>query len=71
MPNRWEFVWLAVLEFARFYLSNIPGILGFHYGIMQWVWRGVNLKCIDAYVVLEWENDMKFCVFATKHKANT
>ena len=25
---------------------------------------GVNLECIDAYAVLEWEND-------TKHKANT
>jgi hypothetical protein len=46
-------------------------ILGFHYGIMQWIWRGVNLKCIDAYAVLEWENDTKFHVFATKHKANT
>ena len=41
------------------------------YGIMQWIWRGVNLKCIDAYAVLEWENDTKFHVFATKHKANT
>jgi hypothetical protein len=34
-------------------------------------WRGVNLKCIDAYAVLEWANDMKLHVFATKHKANT
>ena len=32
---------------------------------------GVNLKCIDVYAVLEWENDTKFHVFATKHKANT
>jgi hypothetical protein len=34
---------------------------------------GVNLKCIDAYAVLEWENDTKFHVLsiATKHKANT
>jgi hypothetical protein len=32
---------------------------------------GVNLKCIDAYAVLEWENDTKFHVFVTKHKANT
>jgi hypothetical protein len=46
-------------------------ILGFHQGIMQWIWRGVNLKCIDTYAVLEWENDPKFHVFATKHKANT
>jgi hypothetical protein len=42
---------------------------------MQWIWQGVNLKCIDAgidaYAVLEWENDTKFHVFATKHKANT
>jgi hypothetical protein len=43
----------------------------FHYGIIQWIWRGVNLKCIDAYAVLECENDTKFHVFATKHKANT
>jgi hypothetical protein len=35
------------------------------------VWQGINLKCIDAYAVLEWENDMKFHVFATEHKANT
>ena len=34
-------------------------------------WRGVNLKCIDAYAVLEWANDMKLHVFTTKHKANT
>jgi hypothetical protein len=46
-------------------------ILGFHYGILQWIWRGVNLKCIDAYAVLEWANDTKLHVFATKHKANT
>ena len=38
---------------------------------MQWIWVGVNMSCIDAYAVLEWENDMKFHVFATKHKANT
>jgi hypothetical protein len=47
-------------------------ILMFYYGILQWIWRGgVNLKCIDAYGVLEWANDTKFHVFATKHKANT
>ena len=28
-------------------------ILGFHYTIMQWIWVGVNLGCIDAYAVLE------------------
>jgi hypothetical protein len=32
---------------------------------------GVNLECIDAYAVLEWANDTKLHVFATKHKANT
>jgi hypothetical protein len=31
----------------------------------------VNLKCIDAYAVLEWANDTKLHVFSTKHKANT
>jgi hypothetical protein len=34
-----------------------------------------DLKCIDVYAVLhavlEWENDTKLHVFATKHKANT
>jgi hypothetical protein len=40
-------------------------ILGFHYSILQWIWRGVNLKCIDAYAVLEWANDTKLHVFAT------
>jgi hypothetical protein len=53
------------------HVSWIYCIFGFHYGVMQWIWRGVNLKCIDAYAVLEWENDTKFHVFATKHKANT
>jgi hypothetical protein len=52
-------------------MSALVSILGFHYGIMQWIWRGVNLKCIDAYAVLEWENYTKFHLFATKHKANT
>jgi hypothetical protein len=46
-------------------------ILGIYYGIMQWIWHGVNLKCTDAYAILEWENDTKFHVFATKHKVNT
>jgi hypothetical protein len=60
-------------------IMHFAPILGFHYDIMQWIWRGstqprflgVNLKCIDAYAVLEWENDTKFHVLATKHKANT
>ena len=51
--------------------KSLELILGFHYGIMQWIWRGVNLKCIDAYAVLECENDTKCHVFATKHKVNT
>ena len=38
---------------------------------MQWIWVGVSLGCIDAYAVLEWANDMKLHIFATKHKANT
>jgi hypothetical protein len=46
-------------------------ILGFHCGILQSIWLGVNLECIDAYAVLEWANDTKLHVFATKHKANT
>jgi hypothetical protein len=33
--------------------------------------ENLNLKCIDAYAVVEWENDTKFHVFATEHKANT
>jgi hypothetical protein len=47
------------------------GILGFHYSIMQWIWQGLNQKCIDASAVLEWANDTKLHIFATKHKANT
>ena len=46
-------------------------ILGFHNTIIQWIWLGVNLGCIDFYAVLEWANDMKLHLFATKHKANT
>ena len=38
---------------------------------MQGIWVRVNLGCIDAYAVLEWANDMKLHVFATKHEANT
>ena len=45
-------------------------ILGFHYTIMHWIWVGMNLGCIESYAVLEWANDMKLLVFATKHKAN-
>jgi hypothetical protein len=51
--------------------DNAVLILGFHCGILQSIWRGVNLECIDAYAVLEWANDTKLHVFATKHKANT
>ena len=50
-------------------LVNKLSILGFHYTIMRWIWVGVNLGCIDDYPVLEWTNDMKLHVFATK--ANT
>ena len=37
---------------------------------MRLVRVGVNLGCIDSYAVLEWTNDMKLHVFATKHKTN-
>ena len=47
------------------------GTLGFYYIIMQSIWVGDNFDCIDAYVVLEWANDMKWHVFAIKHKVNT
>ena len=45
----------------------------FYCTIMQWMWVGVNLGCINAYAALEWANDidMKLHVFATKHKAIT
>ena len=42
-------------------------ILGFRNGIKQWIWEGINLGRIDSYVILEWANDMKLHVFATKH----
>ena len=38
-------------------------ILGYHHTIMQWIWVGVNLGCIDVYAVLEWANDVKLHVF--------
>jgi hypothetical protein len=59
------------VKWNRYTTVKAYPILRFHYGILQWIWRGVNLKCIDAYAVLEWANDTKLHVFATKHKANT
>ena len=53
------------------YILGMFSVLEFHYTIMQWIWVGVNLTSIDAYAVLEWANDMKLHVFATKYKANT
>ena len=46
-------------------------ILGFHYTIMQWISVGINLSCSDAYAALEWANDMKLHICATKQKTNT
>jgi hypothetical protein len=51
--------------------KSSSAILRFHCGILQSIWRGVNLVCIDAYAVLKWANDTKLHVFSTKHKANT
>ena len=51
--------------------KSSSAILRFHCGILQSIWRGVNLECIDAYAVLKWANNTKLHVFATKHKANT
>jgi hypothetical protein len=42
-----------------------------HYAVNLTGGGGGNLKCIDAYAVLGGENDTKFHVFVTKHKANT
>ena len=42
-----------------------------HYTIMQWIRVGINVSCIDAYAVVEWANDVKLHIFATKHKTNT
>jgi hypothetical protein len=62
------FTWLC-----QIYISGYA-ILGFHYSIMQWIWQGVNLKCIDACAALEWENDTKFHVLPPNtrliHKTN-
>ena len=52
-------------------LRTAISVLGFHYTILQWIWVGVNLGCIEAYALLGWANDMKLLVFPTKHKANT
>jgi hypothetical protein len=61
---------LVVNALARNFVK-VPNILGFHCGILQSIWRGVNLECIDEYAVVESANDTKLHVFATKHKANT
>ena len=43
--------------------------IGFHCAI-AWIWVGLNINCIDAYAVLEWVNNTKLQILATKHKAN-
>ena len=37
---------------------------------MQWIKVGISLNCNDAYSVLEWANNMKLDVFASKHEGN-
>jgi hypothetical protein len=49
--------------------ESLP-ILGFQY-LVNLTGGQPQMYCIDAYAVLEWENDTKFHVFATKYKANT
>jgi hypothetical protein len=53
------------------FLTSVVAFPPLFLGFTMAFCRGVNLKCIDAYAVLEWANDTKFHVFATKHKANT
>ena len=55
----------------KLYLILPVHILGFTYGIIQWIWVEIILNYIGAYAVLELANDMKLYVFATKYKTNT
>ena len=41
------------------------GILDSHYTIMQWIWVGVNISCIDTYAVVKWANDIKSWFYVT------
>ena len=50
-------------------ISDSAGCL--HFTGYRIVLSGSGTSLIDAYAVQEWANDIKFHVFATKHKANT
>ena len=49
----------------------IQAVLGFHWGILQFLGGGGNPKRIDDYAVLEGKNLTKLHIFAAKHKVNT
>ena len=42
-----------------------------YYVILKGFWEGLNLNCIDVYAALEWANNTKLHILATKHKAIT
>ena len=45
---------------------TIVYIFGFYYAT-----NAYSAYAFDAYAVLDWANDMKLYIFATKHKADT
>ena len=50
---------------------NYSLFLRFYCAILQWIWVGFNLNCIDVYAVLEGVSYTKLYVFNTNHKTNT
>ena len=58
----------AEISCFRSDLKNNSWVSLHHYAVNL---DGVNVNCTDAYAVVEWENNMKLHIFATKHKANT
>jgi hypothetical protein len=64
-------LWCLYFYSYGIFLTSVVAFPPLFLGFTMVFCRGVNLKCIDAYAVLEWANDTKLHIFATKHKANT
>ena len=64
-------MWNFVMHYGFLSNSFLYLIFGFHLGILQLIWVGVNPKCTDDYAVLEWKNLTKLHIFAAKHNVNT
>jgi hypothetical protein len=64
-------LWCLYFYSYGIFLTSVVAFPPLFLGFTMVFCREVNLKCIDAYAVLEWANDTKLHIFATKHKANT